>query len=145
MPSHEPSNAAWQLSGTAVIPAEAGISWRPAETIRPEVPAFAGMTRLLVGAGRLADEVAGRDSAKQGEPVSLRRRRLVPAVGGHVVGKGPHHRRIDGGAGIAAGLDPPELAAELVARGDDPLVPVGGLIALEPLVDDGGGQAVGEG
>jgi hypothetical protein len=29
---------------TSVIPAEAGTSGRPAETFRPEVPAFAGMT-----------------------------------------------------------------------------------------------------
>src|SRR5688500_11900282 len=125
MPSHEPSNAAWQLSGTAVIPAEAGISWRPAETSRAEVPAFAGMTRLLVGAGRLADEVAGRDSAKQGEPVFLRRRRLVPAVGGHVVGEGPHHRRIEGGAGVAAGRDTPALDAARVASGGGACVPGG--------------------
>ena len=43
-------------------------------------------------------------------------------------------------AGIAAGLDPPELAAELVARGDQAFVPVGRLIALERLVDDRGGS-----
>ena len=29
-----------------VIPVEAGTSGRPAETIRPEAPAFAGMTRF---------------------------------------------------------------------------------------------------
>jgi len=33
------------MGGThIVIPAQAGTSWRPAETSCPEVPAFAGMT-----------------------------------------------------------------------------------------------------
>jgi hypothetical protein len=27
-----------------VFPAKAGISWRPAESFRPETPAFAGVT-----------------------------------------------------------------------------------------------------
>ncbi len=30
----------------SVIPAKAGISWRPAETSCPEIPAFAGMMEL---------------------------------------------------------------------------------------------------
>jgi hypothetical protein len=32
------------MSSFTVIPAKAGTSGRPAETFRPEVPAFAGMT-----------------------------------------------------------------------------------------------------
>ncbi|HEX9947834.1 MAG TPA: hypothetical protein VGA98_09870, partial [Allosphingosinicella sp.] len=32
----------------SVVPAKAGISWRLAETSRPEVPAFAGMTAMTV-------------------------------------------------------------------------------------------------
>ena len=36
-----------EIDAIGVIPAQAGISWRPAETLRPEIPAFAGTTRRL--------------------------------------------------------------------------------------------------
>jgi mxaJ protein len=42
------------MRARSVTPAKAGVSWRRAETLRPEIPAFAGMTFCLVLALLLA-------------------------------------------------------------------------------------------
>jgi cell division protease FtsH len=74
-----------RLSSPAVTPAEAGVSWRQAETSRPELPAFAGMTVL----GRVFDPYSNAPSTTSS------RKKMIAAISANQSSMTVRHRALN--------------------------------------------------
>ena len=93
-----------------------------------------------VAARRLAQEVAGGDAAQQGQPVGLHHARFRPAAVGPVAGEAAEPIEVEQLRGRIETREPLQLRRDFAAGSAEALVPVGRLVALAALVENGVGQ-----